>query len=167
MQQLQRRLQQAHTGGAPRVQCRPSLPTVRCRAAAPADTASKTVADLQTAIISLSGSKYGHDLSDDARKQVCGCMQSPSPCSPCRASAGMLEQQPSGFLDPLFRQSCSAAGTQHFASRPVTPGCHYSLGRPCAHQHTVACMRQAPYSSLLALLYHQTRCATETATCCL
>lgn len=78
MQQLQRRYQQAHTGTAPRVQpCRPALSSVRCRAAAPADTAS-TVADLQAAIISLSGSKYGHDLSDDTRKQVCGCMQSPA-----------------------------------------------------------------------------------------
>jgi hypothetical protein len=126
--QLQRRTQQARTG-APRVQCRPS-PRVRCRAAAPADTASKTVADIQAAIISLSGSKYGHDLSDDTRQQVCGCMHHPA-CrlSPCRASAGRLEQS-SGCLDPLFlRRLRSERCSRHtrFASRPIRPGCPYRL----------------------------------------
>lgn len=68
MQQLRGCTQSTHKAvrplrGAPR-------PIVRCSAAAAPGTASKTVSDLQKDIISLAGSKYGHDLDASTRAEA-------------------------------------------------------------------------------------------------
>lgn len=71
MQHLQHRLRGPPTNPNHVVVRAPRAQSLRCRAAAaPADTASSTASALQSDIIRLSGSKYGHDLSAETRGLV-------------------------------------------------------------------------------------------------
>lgn len=71
MQHLQHRLRGPPTNPNQVVVRAPRAQSLRCRAAAaPADTASSTASALQSDIIRLSGSKYGHDLSAETRAVV-------------------------------------------------------------------------------------------------
>lgn len=67
MQQLHGCTQSTHKVGCQRGAPRP---IVRCNVAAAPGTASKTVSDLQKDIISLAGSKYGHDLDASTRAEA-------------------------------------------------------------------------------------------------
>jgi hypothetical protein len=72
MQHLQHRLRGAPTNPNHVVVRAPWMElSLRCRAAAaPADTAFSTASALQSDIVRLSGSKYGHDLSAETRGLV-------------------------------------------------------------------------------------------------
>lgn len=69
MQQLRRCTQSTRQAGWRHQRVAPR-PIVRCNAAAAPGTASKTVSDLQKDIISLAGSKYGHDLDASTRAEA-------------------------------------------------------------------------------------------------